>query len=338
MRAPAFWGAPQPTLVAWLLRPAAVLYGAVAAHRMQRVGEPAAVPVICVGNFTVGGAGKTPTALALARILGELGAAPAFLSRGYGGRVAGPVLVDPARHGAADVGEEPLLLARAAPTVVARHRPAGARVGAEAGATVIVMDDGLQNPSLRKDLALAVIDGEAGIGNGLCLPAGPLRAPLSAQWRLVDAVVLVGEGAAGERLAREAGERGKPVHRAAIAPAPEFAERLRGERVLAFAGIGRPEKFFATLRACGAVVARTRAFADHHAYTAAEIASLAEQARREGLVLVTTEKDFVRVRPLAGDPADAIMAFPVALNFADEPALRQALRSVVWRAAERSVT
>ncbi|HZY22011.1 MAG TPA: tetraacyldisaccharide 4'-kinase, partial [Beijerinckiaceae bacterium] len=144
MRAPAFWRAPQPTLAAQLLRPAAALYGGIAARRMRRPGERASVPVICVGNFTAGGAGKTPTALALARVLQELGAAPAFLSRGYGGQLAGPVLVDLARHGAADVGDEPLLLARVVPTVVARDRPAGARLCAASGASVIVMDDGLQ--------------------------------------------------------------------------------------------------------------------------------------------------------------------------------------------------
>ncbi|MFL5123375.1 MAG: tetraacyldisaccharide 4'-kinase [Microvirga sp.] len=331
MRAPAFWRAPQPTLAAQLLRPAAALYGGIAARRMRRPGERASVPVICVGNFTAGGAGKTPTALALARVLQELGAAPAFLSRGYGGRLAGPVLVDPTRHGAADVGDEPLLLARAAPTVVARDRPAGARLCAASGASVIVMDDGLQNPSLRKDLALAVVDGETGIGNGLCLPGGPLRAPLSAQWALADALVLIGEGEAGTAVARDATARGKPVLRASLRPEADTAARLQGRRVLAFAGIGRPEKFFATLEASGVVIARRRSFPDHHRYRAAEVGKLLEEARAEALLPVTTEKDLVRIAALGPELAQAITALPVALVFADEEALRASLRPVASR-------
>jgi tetraacyldisaccharide 4'-kinase len=336
MRAPAFWRARQPTLTARVLRPAASLYGAIAARRMRRPGERASVPVICVGNFTAGGAGKTPTALALARILRELGAEPAFLSRGYGGRLAGPVLVDPARHGAADVGDEPLLLARAAPTVVSRDRPAGARLCAESGATVIVMDDGLQNRSLRKDLALAVVDGETGTGNGLCLPAGPLRAPLSAQWPLADALVVIGVGDAGEVVAEAAAARGKPVLRASLRPEAETAARLQGRRVLAFAGIGRPEKFFATLEACGVVIARARALPDHHPYTEGDIRKLLEGARRDALLPVTTEKDLVRIAGLRPELAQAVTALPVTLLFSDEEPLLRMLRALVSPVEARS--
>ncbi|HEX8666703.1 MAG TPA: tetraacyldisaccharide 4'-kinase [Beijerinckiaceae bacterium] len=326
MRAPRFWGEPRPSLAARLLQPAAFVYGVVAARRMDRPGERVGVPVVCIGNFTAGGAGKTPAAIAVARILEEQGERPAFLTRGYGGRLSGPVRVDPARHGPGDVGDEPLLLARTVPTVVARDRPAGARLCRAAGASAIVMDDGLQNPSLHKDFSVAVVDGEAGVGNGLCLPAGPLRAPLAAQWRHVDAVVLVGDGAAGEAVAREAAARGKPVLRARLTPNPTAAAHLKGARVLAFAGIGRPQKFFATLEACGAVV-RTRAFPDHHPYSEEEIRALLDEARTEALLPVTTEKDLVRIAALGPGLAGAVAALPVTLVFQDEEPLRARLYS-----------
>jgi tetraacyldisaccharide 4'-kinase len=325
MRAPAFWGQAAPTLAAHLLRPAASLYGALAARRLARRGADPAVPVICVGNFTAGGAGKTPTALAIARLLQGSGARPAFLLRGYGGRLAGPVKVDVGVHGPRDVGDEALLLNRVAPTIVARDRVAGARLCAEAGANVVVMDDGLQNPSLKKSFSLCVIDAAVGIGNGLCLPAGPLRAPLAAQWPLVDALVVVGEGAAGDRLTGEALSRGKGVLRAHLQPDERVAQELRGCRVLAFAGIGRPDKFFATLEELGAEVVSRRAFGDHHAFAEEEIAALVAEARRGELRLVTTEKDFVRLAPLGGEMSGDIIALPVLMVFKDEEALRQAL-------------
>jgi tetraacyldisaccharide 4'-kinase len=327
MRAPRFWEESRPSLMARLLSPAAFLYGAVAERRMGRPGEPAGVPVVCVGNFTAGGSGKTPTALAVARILQEQGGRPAFLTRGNGGRLSGPVRVDPARHGPGDVGDEPLLLARAAPAVVARDRVAGARLCREAGASVVVMDDGLQNPSLHKDFSIAVVDAEAGVGNGLCLPAGPLRAPLEAQWRHVEAVVLVGDGAAGEALAREAEARGKPVLRARLEPDPTVAAQLSGTRVLAFAGIGRPAKFFATLEACGAAVVRSRAFPDHHPFSEGEMQTLLEEARDEALLPVTTEKDLVRIAALGLGLAGAVAALPITLVFQGEESLRARLYS-----------
>ena len=329
MREPAFWR--SRGLRATLLRPSAALYGAVAAWRMGREGERAALPVICVGNFTVGGAGKTPTALRLAALLAEMGERPAFLTRGYGGSLPGPLRVEPKRHRAAEVGDEPLLLARAAPTIVGRDRPAGARLAAETGAGVLIMDDGLQNPSLAKDLSFAVVDAATGVGNGLPLPAGPLRAPLEAQWPRIDAVVLVGDGAAGEALAREAGRRGKPVLRARLTPGPEAAA-LTGRRVLAFAGIGRPEKFFETLEAFGATVGRRHAFPDHHPYTSAEVNGLVAEAAAEGLTLVTTAKDRVRLEGLDGARHAAIVTVTVRLVFANESAVRGLLQAALERA------
>ena len=322
MQAPPFWHADPGHPAARLLAPLGHLYGRLAAERMDRAGTPALCPVVCVGNFTMGGAGKTPTALALAALLRGLGARPAFLTRGYGGRLSGPIRVDPARHDAAETGDEPLLLARTATTVLARDRPAGARLCASLGADVVVMDDGLQNPSLAKNFALAVVDAGAGIGNGLPFPAGPLRAPLERQWRHVGGLVLIGEGAPGERVADAADRRGLAVHRARLSP--DAASAFAGRRVLPFAGIGRPEKFFATMRETGAQLVGTRAFPDHYRYRAADLAALSQAALRCDAVLVTTQKDRVRLPP--GFAAEVL---PVTLRFRDEAQLLARLRIVL---------
>ncbi len=321
MRPPAFWDGSPNHPAALALAPLGALYGRMTAARMARPGRPGPCPVLCLGNFTLGGAGKTPTALALAEILRGLGRAPAFLSRGYGGRLAGPVQVDPARHGFADVGDEALLLARFAPAVVARDRAAGAALCAACGADVVVMDDGLQNPGLAKDLALVVVDAGSGIGNGRPFPAGPLRAPLARQWRHVAGLILVGSGEPGARVAGAAQARGLPVHRAALEPE---GAGFAGRRVLAFAGIGRPRKFFATLSACGAEIAATRSFPDHHPYGAGDLAALTAEAERLGADLVTTEKDAVRLP--AGFGAQVL---PVRLRFADPEAIQAQIAAVL---------
>lgn len=325
MRAPAFWWQAAPSPFAHLLRPVSLIYGAVAGRRMGRRGIQAELPVICIGNFTAGGAGKTPTALAVADLLEAAGESPTFLSRGYGGRLPGPVEVT-RHHTAGDIGDEPLLLARRARTIVSRDRPAGTRLAVEIGATAVVMDDGLQNPSLRKDCAIAVVDGATGIGNGLSLPSGPLRAPLSAQWKAIHAVLVIGGGTAGEAVAREAERYGKRTFFGHLVPDPAVAESLRGKRVLAFAGIGRPEKFFATLRECGAVVERMHAFADHHPFSAADLDGLSNEARNAGLQPVTTEKDLARIAgaDLTGHWPD-LVALPVRLRLDDEAAFRNFL-------------
>src|SRR5690349_19089867 len=200
MREPAFWWR-GGGLTSGLLAPFAAVYGAVAARRMMQPGRAAGVPVICVGNLTLGGAGKTPAAIAVARILDAAGRRPFVLSRGYGGTLAGPVQVDAARHGAVEVGDEPLLLARVAPTVVSRDRATGADAARAAGAGSVVMDDGFQSPGLRKGRSILVVDGRRGIGNAQVFPAGPLRAPLQAQLRHAQALLVIGAGEAGERVA-----------------------------------------------------------------------------------------------------------------------------------------
>ena len=289
MKTPAFWSG-RPGLIAILLAPLGWIYGAVTAWRMGRQGVRVTIPVICIGNLTAGGAGKTPTVLMLAEAIGARGERPFVVSRGYGGRLAGPVRVDPDRMTASDCGDEPLFLARRLPVIVARDRLAGARMAEAEGASVILLDDGLQNPGLAKDFTIAVVDAGHGFGNGLCVPSGPLRAPIEAQMRHVDAMLTIGI-APGTPL----DGWGKPSFTARIRPDPAAVEVLAGKPLLAFAGIGRPEKFFETLRLAGLSVAQTRAFADHHGFSGAEIASLRAEAQALGLTLVTTEKDAMRL-------------------------------------------
>jgi tetraacyldisaccharide 4'-kinase len=297
MREPAFW---------WrkgggsLLAPLAAIYGAVAWSRIQAQGERAGVPVICLGNLTAGGAGKTPAALAVAHLLLAVRERPFFLSRGYGGKLAGPVRVDPSFHHSADVGDEPLMLARLAPTIVARDRVAGARVARAAGSSVIVMDDGFQNPSLTKDLAILLVDGRRGIGNGRVIPAGPLRAPLEIQIARAQAIVIVGPPDGAAKILETARRHGVTVFHGRLEADRNSLAALGKRKVLAFAGIGNPEKFFATLSEAGIIVAERSSFPDHHRYTAAEAQALIARAQAENLVLITTEKDHVR---LGGDPA-----------------------------------
>ncbi|MEE9209502.1 MAG: tetraacyldisaccharide 4'-kinase, partial [Kiloniellales bacterium] len=277
-------------------------------------------PVVCVGNLVAGGAGKTPVVLALVAALAARGAVHC-LSRGYGGSSPGPRRVDAARDSAVEVGDEALLLARAAPSWVARDRTAGARAAAAAGARVLVMDDGFQNPALAKDLSLVVVDGAYGFGNRRGMPAGPLRESVARGLARADAVVLLGrdELNLGAALARRL-----PVLTAQLAPRPG-SESLVGRKVLAFAGIGRPEKFFATLAGpeggLGAELVETRAFPDHHPYSAAELRSLRARARSLDAILVTTEKDAVRLTP---EQREGIETLAVAVAW-DDPAALQAL-------------
>jgi tetraacyldisaccharide 4'-kinase len=330
MREPAFWW--QPGTGA-LLEPIAALYGAAAAARMRLRGHRAGVPVICLGNLTVGGAGKTPAALAVAQLLHAAHARPFFLTRGYGGRLAGPVRVNPALHHSADVGDEPLLLARLAPTVVARDRAAGAQFAQYAGAGIIVMDDGLQNPSLAKDLSIIVVDGRRGIGNGKVIPAGPLRAPLSAQLAHAQALLIVGPADAAADLQKRAERGGLKIFHARLEPDRGTLAAIGKRRVLAFAGIGNPDKFFATLADAGVNVAERIGFDDHHRFTAAEAQDLLARARAANLMLVTTEKDLMR---LSGDPqlaklAEHASALPVRLVVEEQQAFRDAVLGALKR-------
>ena len=290
------------------------LYGAVTAWRMAQTGLRVAVPVVCVGNFVAGGAGKTPAAIAIGRLLREMGERAAFLSRGYGGEAARVIAVDPNVHRAEEVGDEPLLLARVAPCFTARDRRLAAQAAIAAGASVLVLDDGLQNPALAKDINFALVDGGAGFGNGLCLPAGPLRAQPAAQLPHVSATIFV-DGVSDASVKAYDAVLAKPMLNARIEPDPFVAAQLRNQNVLAFAGIARPGKFFATLEALGAHVTVARAFGDHHRYSSVQLEALLTEAASLGLTPVTTEKDIVRLKAAF---AEKIVALPVVLRF-DEP-------------------
>ncbi len=336
MREPAFWW--QPGKGTFLL-PVAAIYGAVAALRLQGGGRKAGLPVICLGNLTVGGAGKTPAAIAVAQLLHAAHERPFFLSRGYGGTLAGPVRVNPALHRARDVGDEPLLLTRLAPTIVARDRVAGAKLAQFAGAGVVVMDDGLQNASLAKDLSIVVVDGRRGVGNGRIIPAGPLRAPLGLQLDRAHALIVVGQPDGAAAVIERAGRRGLAIFHARLEPDRSVIAAIGRRKALAFAGIGDPAKFFATLAAAGIDVAGTASFPDHHRYTAAEAAGLIARAQAKNLILLTTEKDLVR---MAGEPelealAARTSALPVRLVVEEADLFRQTLLQAVKRAASHAL-
>ena len=331
MREPGFWWR-KAGLASALLSPLAAAYGAVAASRMARAGASAGVPVICIGNFTLGGAGKTPTAIAIARMLRDGGERVFFLTRGYGGSANGPKLVDADADRADVVGDEALLLARVAPTIVARDRVAGASAAKARGAQLILMDDGLQNGSLEKNFRLAVIDGRRGIGNARVFPAGPLRAPLAAQLARVDALLVVGGGAGASDVVAAAAQRGLPVWHGRLAPHHETAGAI-ARPVLAFAGIGDPDKFFATAQEAGLEIAQRRTFPDHHCFTAEEGAELLMAADRDALALLTTEKDHAR---MTADPALAALAqrahvLPVTMQIDEMAQLQAALRKALGR-------
>jgi tetraacyldisaccharide 4'-kinase len=322
MRAPDFWWE-KPGRAATLLSPFASLYGNTAARRLAQPGARAGIPVICVGNPTVGGSGKTPAAIAIAKLLIAAGERPMFLTRGYGGRLAGPVTVEPG-HTAVQVGDEAPLLARVAPAIVAENRIAGARLAEEKGASVIVMDDGFQNPSLAKDLSILVIDGTRGIGNGRVLPAGPLRAPLAPQLDRAQAVLIVGEVSGGAPLVIAARARGLPLFHGRLEPDRAAVAALAGTKVLAFAGIGDPQKFFATIAAAGIDAPIRRGFADHRRYTRRDASILIIEAAKNRLQLLTTEKDMARMEGDSNVPhlAHAARVLPVALKVTEQDAFR----------------
>ena len=331
MREPDFWWR-KAGLRAGLLSPLAAVYGAVATRRMARSGARAGVPVLCVGNFTLGGSGKTPTALLLAGLLAGMGERVFCLSRGYGGSHAGPKLLAAGDHADA-VGDEPLMLARVAPTVIARDRAAGARLACEHGASVILMDDGLQNASLVKDFTVAVVDGRRGIGNGRVFPAGPLRAPLAAQLAQSDTLLVVGEESGAAEVVAAAQARGLPVLHGRLIPDANAVAALTGRQVLAFAGIGDPDKFFATAGAAGIAVAQRKGFPDHHRFTVEEVAALIMQADENGLALLTTEKDRAR---MIGDPiteslAAQVHVLPVTMQVAEMDELRRLVTAALNR-------
>ncbi len=325
MRPPRFWSRP-PQDLAWqskLLAPLGFLYGYFVARRLAR-GNPAqmAVPVICVGNINVGGVGKTPAVVWLAQLLGAAGHMPHVISTGYGGSLEGPIRVNPKIHRADQVGDEPLLIAAFSEVWVAKNRVVAARSAQAAGATTLILDDGHQDPSLNKDIAIIVVDANLGFGNQCCLPAGPLREPVDVGLARADLVLTVGSNSTSN------------LRESIPQTVPSFAAELRvldtgmdwsKTRVIAFAGIGNPEKFFATLRSLGSQIVHTEALDDHQPLSETLLSRLHSQARKLNAQLVTTEKDAVR---LPKKFRSRILTLPVRLTVEDEKKLQDLLESI----------
>lgn len=297
MRAPGFWDTPpdRPAFPARMLAPLGWLYAAMTARRLQKPGYRAGVPVICVGNLVAGGAGKTPTTLALVERLVARGHSVQIVSRGYGGRLGGPIRVDDQRHVADDVGDEPLLLSAFAPVWVAKDRAAGVRAAEAAGASVVLLDDGFQNPAVKPALAIVVVDAARGFGNGRCIPAGPLREPVATGLARADIVLTIGGPEAQDRFDALWGKSISLSRMSGHLEPLAMGMDWRGARVLAFAGIADPNRFFNTLRGEGADLVRGEALTDHAPLSETLLRRLEAEARAKGAQLVTTEKDAVRL-------------------------------------------
>ena len=327
MQQPDFWYRSNYSIAAHLLWPFSLVYSLV--YKIRKTFSKswqATVPVVCVGNLSVGGTGKTPTAIAIANFFIQKNIDIHFLSRGYGKTLDGPIRVDPSKHTAIEVGDEPLLLAKIAPTWVSADRRAGAELAISDGATALIMDDGFQNTNIHKDISILVIDGEVGFGNGKIFPAGPLRENVENGIRKANAVLIIGDDTKSLRIKIKEFQSTtlKVLHGYLI---PELNDiNLKGERVVAFAGIGRPEKFFRTVRSLGCIISETTKFNDHHNYTVDEIDNLEQQAKDMNAKLVTTSKDRIR---LDKTTAKKVIEIPVILKLKDSSELLGLLKPIL---------
>lgn len=336
--APPFWWT-KADWRAWGLAPISFLYGRIAGRRMAKARRASvSVPVICIGNFTVGGAGKTPTAIALARAAKEKGLKPGFLSRGYGGSLDVTTVVDPEHHRAEAVGDEALLLCRETLTVISRTRVDGAHKLVAEGADLIIMDDGFQSARLALDFALVVIDTVRGIGNGHLVPGGPVRAPIAEQMRQLSAILKVGNGEAADQLVRQAARAGKQVYVAALKPREN--REIAGKALFAFAGIADPEKFYRTVREVGGLIVEKRGFPDHHYFSEDEISDLLDDAAKDNLILVTTAKDAVRLQGHHGrmeELAEKVNVVEVDMTFDDPQAPGKIIDTAIANFRQRRI-
>ncbi|MEN0098363.1 MULTISPECIES: tetraacyldisaccharide 4'-kinase [Brucella] len=336
--APPFWW-DKPNWRAYGLAPLSWIYGAVAGRRLLKAEPPKVpAPVLCIGNFTVGGAGKTPTAIAFAKAAKERGLHPGIVSRGYGGNYKGLHIVDPSADSARHVGDEPLLLARHAPVALCPDRLKSALELHQRGCDFIIMDDGFQSARLHTDFSLLVVDSTRGIGNGKVIPAGPLRAPLTDQMRKTDAVLRIGKGAEADFVVRQASRAGRAVYEAQLQPSS--SADVAGNRWLAFAGIGNPSKFFASVQQAGGEVAEGKTFPDHYSYQPDDIAKLIETAEKLGVGLITTAKDHVRLVTMSDVPNAFIRnlaVLDVDLAFERKDAIGRILDTAIERFKVRSI-
>lgn len=334
---PPFWFE-KPSFKSWLLWPISYLYNRGATLKMLSTASTKVdVPVLCIGNFVAGGGGKTPTALAFAKSLKARGFKPGFLSRGYGGRVNVPTLVDRKKFNALDVGDEPLLLAKMAKTVVSADRVAGAKLLIKNGCNFIIMDDGFQNPSLNKDFCLVVVDSRRGIGNGFTIPAGPLRADIQTQITKTDSVLIVGSDNGADEIIRKTARSGKPIYHSNLVM--EKPEQWENKSLIAFAGIADPEKFFESLRKQGAKLELIRSFGDHHYFHKDEILEMLDRAKHLKAKLVTTAKDYVRflgMGELHETFAKKLSVVHVELKFDDTNAIDVIIDKTIVQFEQRS--